>query len=141
MQVEWKTMEAIAKTQAIDVWILFPIGVAVNRLLKRDGNIEDTWRVRLDKLFGTDEWYPAFYREVKGQNLFGEDPKIIKTASFESISNFYIERLKTVFAKVAEKVYPLKNSKGNPLFHLCFAASNPKGAETAVKIANNILEG
>jgi hypothetical protein len=24
MEVEWSTMEAIARTQAIDVWILFP---------------------------------------------------------------------------------------------------------------------
>jgi len=29
MQVEWATLEAIARTKAIDVWILFPLGVAV----------------------------------------------------------------------------------------------------------------
>ena len=34
MEVEWDTMVAIAKTQAIDLWILFPLGIAVNRLLK-----------------------------------------------------------------------------------------------------------
>jgi three-Cys-motif partner protein len=27
MQVEWSTLEAVARTQAIDVWILFPLGV------------------------------------------------------------------------------------------------------------------
>lgn len=32
MQVEWQTLEAIASTKAIDLWMLFPIG-AVNRLL------------------------------------------------------------------------------------------------------------
>ena len=36
MAVQWSTIEAIAKTQAIDLWIFFPLGIAVNRLLKKD---------------------------------------------------------------------------------------------------------
>ena len=47
MQVEWSTIEAIAKTQAIDLWILFPIG-SVNRLLNRDARIKEGRRKRLD---------------------------------------------------------------------------------------------
>ena len=39
MQVEWRTIESIAKTRAIDLWLLFPIGMGINRLLRRDGNI------------------------------------------------------------------------------------------------------
>ena len=35
MQVEWSLIEAIAKTEAVDLWVLFPLGVAVNRLLTR----------------------------------------------------------------------------------------------------------
>jgi len=50
-----------------------------------------------------------------------------------------VDRLKTVFTKVAEKPLPLLNSKHVPLYLLCFAAGNPKGAPTAVKIAQNIL--
>jgi len=37
MQVDWSTIEAIAATEAIDRWILFPLGQAVNRLLTRNG--------------------------------------------------------------------------------------------------------
>ena len=33
MQVEWKSIEAVASTQAIDLWLLFPLGMGVNRLL------------------------------------------------------------------------------------------------------------
>lgn len=36
MQVDWSTIEAIAATKAIDLWILFPLGQAVNRLLTRN---------------------------------------------------------------------------------------------------------
>lgn len=35
MQVDWTTIEAIARTKAIDLWLLFPLGQAVNRLLTR----------------------------------------------------------------------------------------------------------
>ena len=51
MQVDWKTIESIAQTQAIDLWILFPLGT-VNRLLKRNGEIRPPLRARLDLLFG-----------------------------------------------------------------------------------------
>ena len=143
MQVEWATMEAIAKTQAIDVLILFPVGVAVNRLLRKDGEIEDRGRAALDRLFGTSDWYQEFYRERTAPGLFGLTKKTHKVGNFESITHFYVERLKTIFAKdgVAEKPRPLCNSKGNPLFHLCFATGNPAAAKTAVKIANHILKG
>lgn len=47
MQVKWSTVEAIAATKAIDLWLLFPLGQAVNRLLKKDGKINNINRKRL----------------------------------------------------------------------------------------------
>jgi len=141
MQVQWETMKAIAATKAIDLWILFPLGIAVNRLLKKNGDIEESWCSRLDLMFGTHDWFGEFYKQKNNQTLFGESTHVTKVCSLESISNFYIQRLKTIFAKVAEKPYSLCNSKGNPLFQLCFAVSNPKGAPTALKIAEYILNG
>ena len=92
-------------------------------------------------MFGTPDWYSEFYKQKNKQTLFGESTATTKVCSLESISNFYIQRLKTIFVKVAEKPYSLCNSKGNPLFQLCFAVSNPKGALTALKIADYILKG
>ena len=31
MQVEWSTIEAVAKTKSVDMWLLFPLGIGVNR--------------------------------------------------------------------------------------------------------------
>ena len=45
---------------------------------------------------------------------------------------------KRIFARVAPKPYVLRNSKNTPLNLFCFAAGNPKGAPTAVKIAQEI---
>lgn len=61
MQVAWPTLEAIAKTQAIDLWILFPLGVAVNRMLTKDGQIDEKWKSKLDEIFGRRDWYDTFY--------------------------------------------------------------------------------
>lgn len=139
MQVQWKTIEAISKTKAIDMWLLFPLGVAVNRLLKRNGDIDEILRGKLDLLFGTTDWFDAFYQPKTTQNLFGSETRLEKVGSWEQIGNYFVERLKTIFAGVAENPLPLYNSRHVPLYLLCFAAGNPKGAKTAVKIAQDIL--
>jgi len=41
MQVSWQTLEAVARTKCIDLWLLFPLGVAISRLLRRDGDIDE----------------------------------------------------------------------------------------------------
>ncbi len=144
MQVDWTTVEAIARTEAIDLWILFPLGQAVNRLLTRRHLPEGGQAERLTRLFGTEEWREAFYKaldeDLDRLTLFDADEGgHTKQANFDAIGAFFVERLKTVFAGVAENPLPLRNSRRNPLYLLCFAAANPKGAPTAVRIANHIL--
>lgn len=69
MQVEWSTIQALGTTKAVDLWYLFPLGVA--RMLTRDGKIEDSWRKRLTTLFGTADWEERFYRMEARKDLFG----------------------------------------------------------------------
>jgi three-Cys-motif partner protein len=136
MQVRWDTVQAIADTEAIDLWILFPLGIGANRLLTKDGDIPEGWRRTLTEVFGTEQWEDRFYETT--QTLFGEAQK--KVIDLEGIGEFYIERLEDEFAEVAPNPRPLYNSRGNPMYLLCFAAGNPTGAPTAVKIAQHILE-
>jgi three-Cys-motif partner protein len=139
MEVEWAAIEAIARTQAIDLWLLFPLGIAVNRLLSRSGHIDETLRERLNGLLGTKDWYNAFYETKTAEDLFGTVTRIEKKVNLKAIGSYFVERLKTVFPGVADNPLPLKNSRNCPLYLLCFAAGNPKGSRTAVKIAQNIL--
>jgi three-Cys-motif partner protein len=141
MDVDWQTIEAIAATKAIDLWILFPLAQAVNRLLTKANLPNDSWSQKLTRFFGTDSWREAFYQKKSIDTpLFGEfETDYKKDADFDDISQFFVQRLQTVFDKVAPNPLPLFNSKGSPLFLLCFAASNPKGSGTAVKIAGEIL--
>jgi three-Cys-motif partner protein len=138
MQVEWKTIEAIARTAAIDLWLLFPLGIGVNRLLTKSGEIPESWRRRLNLLLGTDDWYEEFYRVETRPTLFGEADRVVK-ATTETIGRYFNERLKSVFAAVAEEPRVLRNSANCPLYLLCFAVGNQKGAPIALSIANHLL--
>jgi len=140
MQVEWQTLEAVASTRAIDMWLLFPLGIGVNRLLKRTGDIPASWRNRLNILLGTDEWYDEFYSVEVTPTLFGDDQERVVKASMDTIGRYFTKRLKTIFAGVADRPGVLRNSANSPLYLLCFAVANKHGAPVALRIANHLLK-
>lgn len=139
MNIEWDLLQQIGATKAIDLWFLFPLGTGANRLLKRDATPPKAFANKLTRIFGTDEWQTAFYTESPQRELFDADIHVVKDASFELIGQFFIERLKTTFTGVAPNTKALVNSRNNPMYLLCFAAGNPIGAPTAVKIADYLL--
>jgi three-Cys-motif partner protein len=140
MQVDWSTIEAIARTKAIDLWVLFPLGIGVNRLLTKSGDIPETWRRRLNLLLGTEDWYEEFYRFESTPTLFGGAVERVVKASTETIGRYFNNRLRSIFADVAAEPRVLRNSANSPLYLLCFAAGNPRGAPIALKIANHLLK-
>ena len=143
MSVDWETMQAIARTKAIDVWILFPAGVGVNRLLTVDPkDIPKAWKERLDRIFGTSDWFQRFYSKQKQGMLFGDEQPISKVGDpVQAIVQFYQERLQTIFPRVASNPRYLCNSKRSPMFIFTFAVGNPqpKAQKLAMKIAEYIL--
>ena len=143
MQVEWTTIEAIARTEAIDLWLLFPLGIGVNRLLPRTGDVPSAWRSALDRLLGCEDWYDAFYRVNPIENLFGEVTNEVQKEGIDAIGKYFVKRLKTVFPGVAEKPALLYNSANCPLYLFCFAvASKSKRAQgIALDIATSLLKG
>lgn len=131
----------IANTEAIDLWYLFPLGIGVNRLLKKQANkIPPSWATKLDNLLGTTKWQETFYNEIEEKTFFGFEENLVKDADFKKISQFVVKRLESIFSGVAKNPLLLHNSKNNPLYLLCFASGNPKGAKTAIRIAQDILK-
>lgn len=140
MQVEWKTIEAVAATQAIDLWLLFPLGIGVNRLLTRTGKMPPSWRHRLNLLLGTEQWYEEFYQVESSPTLFGSDEEKIVKASMGTIGKYFVERLEGIFAGVVREPGILRNSSNNPLYLFCFAVGNPRGKDIALRIAEHLLK-
>jgi len=137
-QVRWKTIEAIANTKAIDLWVLFPLG-PVNRMLTQSGEIPQEWRDCLNELLGTKDWYDHFYQVDESQTLFGKHDRLVK-AGYEAVTKYFLDRLRTCFAGVAPNPAVLYNSKNSPLYLFCFAAGNRTGAPIALDIATHILK-
>lgn len=137
MQVEWRSIESL-KGLPLDMWILVPTGLGVNRLLTRNGNISDIWIERLEKFLGLSgkEIEKRFYSKKLEQTLFGEESmKTKERGAIKKSAEIYQERLKEIFKFVSEP-YELKNSQNSIMYQL-FLTSNNKAA---VKIGNDIVK-
>jgi three-Cys-motif partner protein len=139
MSVAWETIEAIARTKAIDLWILFPFAIGVNRMMPSDVLPDKDWGLILTKVFGTVEWTSKFYAKKSDTDLFGaQQDSVTKIAGMDEILEFFLGRLRTIFPHVVEKPMILYNSNKTPMYALCFAAGNPKGGQTALRIAAHL---
>lgn len=135
MQVEWRSIEAL-KDLNLDMWILVPTGMGVNRLLTKTGKISNAWLDRLEKFLGIskNEITDMFY--TKSQTLFEEFTHILKEdKAIEKSAKLYAQKLQEIF-KFVSAPYELRNSSNSVMYHL-FLTSNNK---TAVKIANDIVK-
>jgi three-Cys-motif partner protein len=133
MHVPWKTIAALAETKAIEVFLNFPVGMSIQRLLKRSGVFSDKERRKLDEYFGDPGWFEIVYPKSLG--LFGNE--IEKQHDTENrLVGWYRERLKSVFG-YASSPYLIVNSHGGHLYFLIFAGPN----ETGSKIASHVLGG
>jgi three-Cys-motif partner protein len=134
MQVEWRSIESL-RGLPIDMWILVPTGLGVNRLLKRNGQISDAWLEKLEVFLGLsrEEIEKKFYK--KKATLF-EDITIVEKErdAIENSAKLYKSRLKEIFDFVS-KPYELRNSSNAVMYHL-FLTSNNKAAE---RIGNDIV--
>lgn len=140
-QVQWETIEAVADTEAIDLWYLFPAGLGVHRQIGRDGTVHDTHEASLDRLLGTKDWRFRFIEEQSRTDLFGGIENVpTKIATPDSITRYMIQRMKTIFrGGVLDHWLPL-GSNGVHMYSLIFAWANPsEKAKLAGKLADAVL--
>jgi three-Cys-motif partner protein len=137
MEVKWESIRVL-KGLPIDLWILVPTGLGVNRLLKKDGNISAAWIKKLSTFLGLEESEikEFFYKEVTTPTLFGDDTRIVKEKNaINRAAELYGTRLKEIFKHVSNP-FLLRNSTGTIMYHLFMASNNL----TAQKIANDIIK-
>lgn len=147
MNVEWSTLEVIAKTGAIDVWYLFPYAGLYRQAAKNPEAMDTDKEESITRLLGTDEWRQVFYTPKRQASLFDANPGEERGVNHVQMLEFVSKRLNQLFPAVtAPKILyqggDAKSPSGAPLFALYFAASNPKPAAfgLATRIANDILD-
>jgi three-Cys-motif partner protein len=137
MAVNWSSIEAL-KGLGIDLWILVPTGIGVNRLLKKNGDISEAWLIKLQTFLGVskEEILQVFYKKFKQMHLFDNTSTLIKEEdAIHRIHKLYEQRLKTVFKKISEP-FILRNSSNSIMFHFMMATNNA----AALNIANDVVK-
>jgi three-Cys-motif partner protein len=134
MQVNWDSIEKLKGTN-IDLWILIPSGVIINRLLDRKRKLPLI--KKLVSFFGLseEEIKKYFYKKDTIADLFDIESYQKISGSIQKISELYIKRLQTIFSEVTTKPLVMLNSRNNAIYHFAFASNNA----TALKIANDII--
>lgn len=138
-EVSWPMVEGLARTQKVDCWILFPLS-AIARMMPKKNEPSAELAGRLDRIFGGREHWQNLYSTPSQLSFFEEERGQERPGDSDQIAQQYRKRLASVFAQVAPSGRELRNSKNSPIFHLIFAASNPKGAPIAVRIAKHIID-
>lgn len=136
MQVNWNSIEVLVGKR-VDIWILLPSGVIINRLLDSKGKL--TFSNKLESFFGLtiDEIKDRFYKIEENETLFDTEQRLKKVDdSISKIAELYISKLKNIFIYVTESPMILYNDKNIAIYHFIFASNN----ETAHKIAKYIIK-
>ncbi len=127
MNTEWFTIEQIAQTRALEIFINFPV-MALNRtVLPNDPNaLTEAQIERMNRFWGSTEWRGNIYVQVP--TLFGPVEMKIHTTTGRRLGQLFKKRLKEVFPYVTDPLV-MTNSKNAPLYCLIFAGHNPTGAK------------
>lgn len=126
--LEWDTVAEVSRTNATDMWLLFPIGFASN-LAATGSALPPRWRDCLNLLLQTDEWFKA---------LEGSEPHV--DARLKVLSQYFTRRLNAAFANVS-RARVMRSASGVPLYLLCFASAAPAREGTAaLDLAEQLLE-
>jgi three-Cys-motif partner protein len=137
MSVNWASIEGL-KGLGIDLWILVPTGVGVNRLLVKDMNISEAWLKRLEYFLGISRQtiIDHFYKVNSTHTLFGEETYISKEKDVvQKIGELYAMKLKSVFKYVSES-FVMRNSTNSIMYHFMMATNN----KAALDIANDVIK-
>lgn len=137
LQVNWKTVIALAEAETFDIFINFSL-MGITRLLKRDEMPLASIKEKISQVMGSAAWIDQIYHSPSSVQLsLFEEPQpsqVRETLQAELIADLYAEQLKQLFKYISQPVI-MKNSTNSPLYALFLASHN----ETGVKIMNDIF--
>lgn len=148
LNVDWSTLEAIRRTNSIDVWYLVNINGILRQAAKALSAVDGHKDRRLTRMFGTDDWRSAWYELRPAQaSLFGSlglaEPAqdSDRTADEAAVEEWVRLRLGSLFPWVSAPLRLYMDGKGVHQFSLFFAISNTSGPALglAQRLADSVL--
>lgn len=140
-QVDWSTIERVARFNALDTWILFPLS-AITRMLPRSRQPDDIstrWTDNLNRVFGDDSWRNLY--EVSQQLNFFGDEQLQRQPGADGILEIYKGKLADLFGdRFLSQSKQFTNSRNSPIFEFIFCAGHPRGSQIAKRIARHIID-
>lgn len=138
--VHWTTLQAISKTNALDLWYLFPLSGLYRNAPHKKKALNESKRRTLNRILGTSEWETIFYgKRADSQGSFQFDELGAESEErrldVTEMEKFVKDRLGSEFAHVESPVRLLGPSQA-PIYSLFFAVSNKSGK--AIKLASKI---
>jgi len=131
MNIEWPTIQSIAATRALEIFLNFPV-LAINRTVLRNDpyKLSKKQVKRMNRFWGSADWKDDIYQEAT--DLLGayieKTPQTAKGLGLK-----FQKRLEEVFPEVTFPIV-MRNSKGTPLYCLIFAGHNTIGKNIAESI-------
>ena len=142
MEVEWETVEAIARTKALDCWYFFPLSGLYRNAPHDPKKLDSVKQASLDRVLGTRDWRDRWYsRNITPADMFEDEEHATSRTDIDAIEQYVKERLETAFRGAVLPPLRLRHNGGAPMASLFFAVSNPSPAAVtlATKIAGHIL--
>ncbi|TPM25064.1 three-Cys-motif partner protein TcmP [Mesorhizobium sp. B2-3-5] len=142
MEVSWETVEAIAKTEALDCWYFFPLLGLYRNAPHDPAKLDLAKQASLDRVLGAADWRSRWYNhEVMLTDIFETQGQAVRRADVSAIEAYVKERLETTFKGAVLDPVRLHHKNGAPLASLFFAVSNTSSAavKLATKMASHIL--
>jgi three-Cys-motif partner protein len=136
-EADWSILRAIAATEALDMFLLFPLSAVYRNAPRDHGSLTPEKRAMVTRCLDNSlDWESRFYGASKAvmRDMFDDAP-MVRHVDINEIEAFVTERLKAIFPHVEKPARLLGTTKA-PLFNLYFAVSNP--SQAAIRVASPI---
>jgi three-Cys-motif partner protein len=123
-QLQWSTVKATRAHghQSVDLFVLFPLDMALNRMLSyRRQTVEQSAKV-LNSFFGCEEWRPL----VEGRKTKSQSAELRR-----SILELYMSRLRALGWAHVMVVRDVKRRGDSGLYQMIYASNHPAGRDIA----------
>ncbi|MCG2641379.1 three-Cys-motif partner protein TcmP [Bradyrhizobium sp. WYCCWR 12774] len=140
MEVEWSTLQALASTQAIDVWFLFPLAGLFRQATRKLTDIDDHKRAALTRMFGSNSWEAELYPDGD-PDMFGMLPERRRDLDPKGLERYVQARLSELFGAVLNPLaLPIDRSPQMFSLFLCISNRTPEAIGLAKRIGNHLLD-